>query len=214
MTRHLHAVDVRRVLELVGSTAGTLDAVGGMAHLKDWLRLRGRALEPQAKQFGLEPPRGILLTGVPGCGKSLVAKTLAGTWGLPLVLLDPARLYAKYVGESEQRLEEALRSVEAMAPVVLWIDEVEKGFPTSSAGDSGVSDRLLGTFLRWMQDRPPGVFVVATANEVVTLPAESLKGMLSIFWPIFNLFQFTFGLASITFFCVMFFRPRFLNSTL
>lgn len=168
-------VDPGRVLELVGSTAGTLDAVGGMAHLKDWLRLRGRALEPQAKQFGLEPPKGILLTGVPGCGKSLVAKTLAGTWGLPLVLLDPARLYAKYVGESEQRLEEALRSVEAMAPVVLWIDEVEKGFPAGTGGDSGVSDRLLGTFLRWMQDRPPGVFVVATANDVVTMPTEFLR---------------------------------------
>lgn len=169
-----HLVDPGRVLELVG-TAGTLDAVGGMQHLKEWLDLRGRALEASAKQFGLEPPRGILLTGVPGCGKSLVAKTLAATWGLPLVLLDPARLYGKYVGESEQRLDEALRSVEAMAPVVLWIDEVEKGFPTDTGGDSGVGQRLLGTFLRWMQDRPPGVFVIATANDVLAMPPEFLR---------------------------------------
>jgi SpoVK/Ycf46/Vps4 family AAA+-type ATPase len=116
-----------------------------------------------------------LLTGVPGCGKSLVAKTVAGSWGLPLVLLDPARLYAKYVGESEQRLEESLRSIEAMAPVVLWIDEIEKGFPPGSEGDSGVSQRLLGTFLRWMQDRPAGVFVIATSNEVLSLPPEFLR---------------------------------------
>jgi AAA+ superfamily predicted ATPase len=167
-------VDPGRILELV-ETAGTLDAVGGMAHLKGWLRLRGRALEPEAARFGLEPPRGILLTGIPGCGKSLVAKTVAGSWGLPLVLLDPARLYAKYVGESEQRLEEALRSVEAMAPVVLWIDEIEKGFPAGTEGDSGVGQRVLGTFLRWMQDRPAGVFVIATANQVLDLPPEFLR---------------------------------------
>jgi AAA+ superfamily predicted ATPase len=167
-------MDFGRVLESI-ETAGTLDAVGGMAHLKAWLRLRGSALEPEAASFGLEPPRGILLTGVPGCGKSLVAKTVAGSWGLPLVLLDPARLYAKYVGESEQRLEESLRSIAAMAPVVLWIDEIEKGFPQGSDGDSGVSQRLLGTFLRWMQDRPTGVFVIATSNEVVSLPPELLR---------------------------------------
>jgi AAA+ superfamily predicted ATPase len=167
-------MDLGRVLEPI-ETSGTLDAVGGMAHLKEWLRLRGRALEPEAASFGLEPPRGILLTGVPGCGKSLVAKTVAGSWGLPLVLLDPARLYAKYVGESEQRLEESLRSVEATAPVVLWIDEIEKGFPSGAGDDSGVGQRLLGTFLRWMQDRPAGVFVIATSNEVLSLPPEFLR---------------------------------------
>jgi SpoVK/Ycf46/Vps4 family AAA+-type ATPase len=167
-------LDQGQALELI-DTAGTLDAVGGMSNLKEWLRLRGRALEPEAATFGLEPPRGILLTGVPGCGKSLVAKTVAGSWGLPLALLDPARLYAKYVGESEGRLEEALRSVEAMAPVVLWIDEIEKGFPSGNDGDGGVTQRLHGTFLRWMQDRPTGVFVVATANQVTTLPPEFLR---------------------------------------
>ena len=167
-------VDPGRILELM-EAAGTLDAVGGIAHLKEWLRLRARALEPEAARFGLEPPRGILLTGIPGCGKSLVAKTVAGSWGLPLVLLDPARLYAKYVGESEQRLEDALHSIEAMAPVVLWIDEIEKGFPAGTDGDGGVGQRVLGTFLRWMQDRPAGVFVIATANQVLDLPPEFLR---------------------------------------
>jgi AAA+ superfamily predicted ATPase len=167
-------MDPSSVLEMV-DTVGSLDAVGGMANLKEWLLLRAHGLEPDATRFGLEIPRGILLTGVPGCGKSLVAKTVAGSWGLPLVLLDPARLYTKYVGESEQRLSEGLAGIEAMAPVVVWIDEIEKGFPSGTDGDSGVSQRLLGTFLRWMQDRPAGVFVIATANQVADLPPEFLR---------------------------------------
>ncbi len=124
---------------------------------------------------GLDPPRGVLLTGVPGCGKSLVAKTLAQTWGLPLVLLDPSRLYSKYIGESEQRLTAALATVEAMAPAVLWIDEIEKGLASSGEADGGVSKRLLGTFLRWMQERSGDVFMVATANDVSALPPELLR---------------------------------------
>jgi hypothetical protein len=161
-------------LELV-DTAGTFDAVGGMEHLKDWLGLRGKALEPAAQAAGLDPPRGVLLTGVPGCGKSLVAKTLAGTWGLPLILLDPSRLYGPYVGESEKRLDGALHAVETMAPSVLWIDEIEKGFAAGGTDDGGVGERVLGTFLRWMQDRPAGVFVIATANDVESLPPEFLR---------------------------------------
>ncbi|MEX0834009.1 MAG: AAA family ATPase [Actinomycetota bacterium] len=163
------------VLELVESTAGTLENVGGLENLKDWLGLRGRAFGEGAEEFGLDPPRGVLLTGVPGCGKSLVAKTLAHTWHLPLILLDPARLYGPYVGQSEQRLRDCLKTVEAMAPVVLWIDEIEKGLAAESMGDSGVSQRLRGTFLRWMQDRPPGVFLIATCNEVDLLPPEFLR---------------------------------------
>jgi SpoVK/Ycf46/Vps4 family AAA+-type ATPase len=163
------------VLELVEADLGTLEDVGGLDALKDWLHLRGRAMEPEAASFGLQPPRGILITGVPGCGKSLVAKTLARTWDRPLVLLDPGRIYAKYVGESEQRLAEALEAVEAMAPVVLWIDELEKGFATSGDGDGGVSKRVLGTFLRWMQDRPDGIFIAATCNDVRALPPELLR---------------------------------------
>ena len=163
------------VLELIEADHGTLDAVGGMANLKEWLRLRGRAMEAAAREFGIEPPRGVLVTGVPGCGKSLVAKTLARTWNLPLVLLDPARLYASYVGESEQRLRDALRTLEAMAPVVVWIDEIEKAFDAGRAGDGGVSRRILGTFLRWMQERPEGIFVIATCNDVASMPPELLR---------------------------------------
>ena len=124
---------------------------------------------------GLDPLRGILLTGVPGCGKSLIAKTLARTWEMPLVLLDPARLYGSYIGESEQRLATALSTVDAMSPVVLWIDEIEKGFASGGRSDGGVSQRLLGTFLRWMQDRSDEVFLVATANNVSSLPPELLR---------------------------------------
>jgi SpoVK/Ycf46/Vps4 family AAA+-type ATPase len=163
------------VLEMVESTAGTLDNVGGMPHLKEWLSVRSRAFEAKARDFGLDPPRGVLLTGVPGCGKSLVAKTLAMTWHMPLMLLDPARLYGQYVGQSEQRLAECLRTVEALAPAILWIDEIEKGLAASSDGDAGVSQRLRGTFLRWMQDRPAGVFLVATCNDPTSLPAEFLR---------------------------------------
>jgi ATPase family protein associated with various cellular activities (AAA)/AAA+ lid domain-containing protein len=162
------------VLELV-STTESLDRVGGLDGLKAWLAERGRGFEPSARDFGLESPRGVLLTGVPGCGKSLVAKTLARTWGMPLVLFDPGRMYGSYVGESEARLRSALSTVEAMAPVVLWIDELEKGLSTDAAGDSGVSRRVLGTFLRWMQDRPEGVFLVATCNDVRSMPAELLR---------------------------------------
>ncbi len=156
-TAKMELLDSDGVLELVPATAGTLDRVAGLAGLKRWLSLRGRAVgSERAREMGLDPPRGILLTGVPGCGKSLVAKMLAVTWGRPLLLLDPARIYRKYVGESEQRLEAALRTAEAMAPTVLWIDEIEKGFATGGDADGGVSHRLLGTFLRWMQDRPDG----------------------------------------------------------
>ncbi len=164
------------VLELVESEQRTLADVGGLEGLKEWLRLRGSTVgSERARGLGIDSPRGVLLTGIPGCGKSFVSKTLAGTWGLPLLLLDPARLYRKYVGESEQRLESALDTAAAMAPVVLWIDEIEKGFAASGDGDGGVSTRVLGTFLRWLQDRPDGVFVIATANDVTALPPELLR---------------------------------------
>jgi hypothetical protein len=113
-------------LELIASESRDLDDVGGLDGLKEWLRVRGEAINSErALALGIEPPRGVLLTGIPGCGKSLVAKTLASTWNVPLLLLDPGRLYRKWVGESERRLEQALEVAEAMAPAVLWIDEVE-----------------------------------------------------------------------------------------
>jgi hypothetical protein len=169
------ALGVDGALELIESERRTIDAVGGMNGLKEWLRVRGAAFRShRASDLGIEPPRGVLLTGVPGCGKSLIAKTLAATWGIPLLLLDPGRIYRKYVGESEQRLDRALDVADAMAPTVLWIDEIEKGFAAGD-GDGGVSTRVLGTFLRWLQDRPAGVFVVATANDVSALPPELLR---------------------------------------
>ncbi|GBE24444.1 ATP-dependent zinc metalloprotease FtsH 3 [bacterium BMS3Bbin02] len=164
------------ILELVEQKVGTLDQVGGLQGLKRWLSLRERAVaQGLAEQLGLGTPRGILMTGIPGCGKSFVAKTLATTWGRPLVLLDPSRLYSKYIGETETRLTTALASIETMSPVVLWIDEIEKGFASSGEGDGGVSRRILGTFLRWMQDHEADVFIVATANDVTSLPPEFLR---------------------------------------
>jgi len=162
------------ILELVERHPGGLEGVGGLSHLKEWLGIRSAALAA-GRRTGLDAPRGILLTGVPGCGKSLIAKALASEWHRPLVLLDPSRLYGRFVGESEGRLTTALGGVEAMSPVVLWIDEIEKGFATGGDGDGGVSRRLLGTFLRWLQERPDGVFVVATANDVASLPPEFLR---------------------------------------
>ena len=152
------------------------EPIGGMHRLLDWLTKRRGAFDQSAREFGLEPPRGLLMIGVQGCGKSLLARNVARSWGLPLVRLDPGTLYDKYVGESEKNLRQALQTVDAMAPVVLWIDEIEKGLATSGAdADGGVSRRLLGTFLTWFQERAPGVFVVATANEVSQLPPELLR---------------------------------------
>lgn len=161
------------VLELIEVESLPFDKIGGLARLKTWLEVRGRVLLDPVP--GLPHPRGVLLTGVPGCGKSLAAKAVAAAWGLPLVLLDPARLFDRYVGGSEEKLRSSLAAVEAMSPVVLWIDEVEKGFAVGSESDGGVTTRMLGTFLRWLQERPDGVFLVATANNVLALPPEFLR---------------------------------------
>lgn len=161
------------VLELVDADGPGLDELSGIDELARWLHLRGRVvLEPVP---GLPAPRGVLLTGVPGCGKSAVAKATAAAWGVPLVLLDPGRLFDKWVGSSEARLRAALDAVTAMAPVVLWVDEVEKGFGGDRDNDGGVGQRVLGTFLRWLQERPDGVFLVATANNVTSLPPELFR---------------------------------------
>jgi MoxR-like ATPase len=164
------------VLSLVPTQEGGLDHVGGLETLKEWLALRGRGFAPEAKSYGLDSPRGVLLIGVPGCGKSLVAKTLARTWGMPLVSLDPGAIFGSFVGESEARLRRALNAIESMAPVVVWVDEIEKGFAASaSARDGGVSQRVLGGFLRWLQERHGDVFLVATCNDVESLPPELLR---------------------------------------
>ena len=156
-----------------------LNEVAGLAGLKQWLaKRRAVVADPQrATEFGLRFPKGILLLGVPGCGKSMCAKAVATEWGLPLLKLDPANLYDKYIGDSEKNFKRALQTAERMAPVVLWIDEIEKGLVAAGSGDAdaGLSRRLFGSFLTWLQERPPGIMVAATANRIENLPAEVLR---------------------------------------
>ena len=158
-------------------TDQSFEAVADLASLRAWLAKRqGVVSAPmRAASYGLDFPRGVLLLGVPGCGKSLAAKAVASEWGLPLLKLDPSNLYNKYIGESERNFKRAMRAAERMAPVVLWIDELEKAFAAGGSEDGGVSQRILGSFLSWMQDRRGDVFVVATANEVRRLPPEFLR---------------------------------------
>ena len=155
----------------------TFDGVGGLKNLKQWLGTRKGAFSEEAKRFGIDPPRGVLLLGIQGCGKSLMAKAVAQEWELPLLRLDTGALYSKYIGETETNVREAIRLAESLAPVVLWIDEIEKAFtsPNGSDADGGVSARLLGTFLSWMQEKKAPVFVVATANNIHKLPPELLR---------------------------------------
>lgn len=154
------------------------DGVGGLKNLKQWLNIRKGAFSDEAKKFGIDPPRGVLLLGIQGCGKSLMAKAVAREWELPLLRLDTGSLYSKFIGETETNVREAIRLAESMAPVVLWIDEIEKALTPVGSGsdaDGGVSARLLGTFLSWMQEKKAPVFVVATANNIHMLPPELLR---------------------------------------
>lgn len=156
----------------------TMDSVADLRSLKSWLAKRKEIiLKPdKAREFGLSFPKGILLLGVPGCGKSLCAKAVAMEWGLPLLKLDPSNLYNKYIGESEKNFKRAMQTAEKLSPVILWIDEIEKAFSSVSGDhDAGVSTRIFGTFLSWLQDRNGDVFIVATANDVQKLPAEFLR---------------------------------------
>ncbi len=155
----------------------TSDELGGLANLKRWLAQRRGGMSPQAREYGLESPRGLLLLGVPGCGKSLCAKAVAADWHMPLLRMDPGVLYQKFVGESENRLREALDQAEAMAPAVLWIDEIEKAFASaaSESADGGLSQRMFGTLLSWMQDHRSPVFITATANKIEALPPELMR---------------------------------------
>ncbi len=155
----------------------TLAQVADLAGLKDWLRKRTHIITSpeKAASFGLTFPKGVLLVGVPGCGKSLCAKAVAMEWSLPLLKLDPGRLYNKYIGESEKNFARAMATAERLAPCVLFIDELEKAFSSGDGEDGGVSQRVLGTFLSWLQDRKSEVFTVATANDVSRLPPEFLR---------------------------------------
>ncbi len=164
------------VLEVVRSTV-QLDDIGGLENLKTWLRKRNGSWLDEASAYGLPAPKGVLVTGVPGCGKSLTAKAMASAWSLPLVRLDIGRVFGGLVGASEQNMRTALRTAEAIAPCVMWIDEIEKGFASgaSGSGDSGTSARVFGTFLSWMQEKTSAVFVMATANTISLLPPEMMR---------------------------------------
>jgi SpoVK/Ycf46/Vps4 family AAA+-type ATPase len=175
--KHKHqslAADSLLALEL--DTAGFAD-VGGLGNLKRWLERRRAIFTGTVQAPGLDVPKGILLLGVQGGGKSLAAKAVAGAWGLPLLSLDFGALYNKFFGQTEKNLRDALAAAEAMAPCVLWMDELEKGVGGDATGDSdgGVSRRVLGTLLTWMAERESRVFLVATANDIARLPPELIR---------------------------------------
>ncbi len=148
--------------------------VGGLSRFKKWLEQRKAIFTGEKQVAGIDTPKGILLLGVQGGGKSLAAKAVAGTWGIALLRLDFGTLYNKYFGETERRTREALKMAETMAPCVLWLDEIEKGIATGD-NDNGTSKRLLGTLLTWMAERDSAVFIVATANDIQALPPELLR---------------------------------------
>jgi len=166
------------MLEFV-EASDNMAAVGGLENLKHWLGQRRGAWEDSAREFGLEPPRGMIILGVQGCGKSLCARAVAGEWKLPLVKFDTSAVYDKFIGETEKRIRKVFQVAEGLAPCVLWIDELEKVFagsgPDSASADAGVSSRLLASFLSWMQDRKSPVFVAATCNNVTVLPPELIR---------------------------------------
>jgi SpoVK/Ycf46/Vps4 family AAA+-type ATPase len=154
-----------------------LSEIGGLSRLKEWLKQREKSLSEEAINFGLPPPRGLLMLGMQGAGKSLSAKAVATSWQRPLLRLDVGALYDKYIGESEHRLRDALRQAEMMSPIVLWIDEIEKGFASaaSQSTDGGLSKRMFGSLLTWMQEHRSPVFLIATANDIEALPPELLR---------------------------------------
>ncbi len=149
--------------------------LAGFARLKRWLERAQLGYSEKARELNLSPPRGLLLVGVQGCGKSLAAKVIAREWSLPLLKLDAGTLYDKYLGESEKALRRVLAQAESLAPAVLWIDEIEKGLATGDGAESAVSRRLLGYFLTWLQEKQADLFLVATANDVFSLPPELVR---------------------------------------
>jgi ATP-dependent 26S proteasome regulatory subunit len=157
----------------------SFENVAGLENVKTWLRKRSLAFTPEARRFGLSAPRGVLLIGVQGCGKSLCAKAVATLWQVPLLRFDIGRMFGSFVGSSEENIRRAIHVAESVAPAILWVDEIDKAFAgansSSSAGDGGTSARVLGTFLTWLSEKAASVFVVATANDITNLPPELLR---------------------------------------
>lgn len=163
------------ILEFIKTNLSMSD-VGGLENLKRWLNKRNNTWLDAAKKYCIPNPKGVLITGVPGCGKSLIAKAISEEWKLPLMKMDVGRIFSGIVGSSEENMRRAVRTAEAVAPCILWIDEIEKGFSgLSSSGDSGTTSRIFGTFLTWMQEKTQPVFVVATANNIYNLPSEFMR---------------------------------------
>lgn len=163
------------ILEYIDSKV-KIEDVGGLENLKKWLSKRDKSWLDSAKKYGLPSPKGVLLTGVPGCGKSLIAKSISSMWHLPLLRFDVSKVFNMYVGNSESNMREAIKMAEAISPCVLWIDEIEKSFSgLGGSGDSGTTSRIFGTFLSWMQEKTKPVFVVATANNIDSLPSEMMR---------------------------------------
>ncbi len=154
-----------------------LQDVGGLASLKDWLAKRRQAFTDKAQKFGLPSPRGVLLLGVQGCGKSMCAKAVSSVWQLPLLRFDVGRMFSSLVGGSEENIRRAIRIAESIAPCVMWVDEIDKAFAAmgGASTDSGTSQRVLGTFLTWLSEKTTPVFVIATANNIRVLPPELLR---------------------------------------
>ncbi len=172
-----HTLKRNGLVEVVAATT-SLNDIGGLDQLKEWLQRRSGAFGASAKAYGLPAPKGLLIVGIPGTGKSLTAKATAGAFGLPLLRLDMGCVFGGIVGQSEANLRSVIQTAEAIAPCVLWIDEIEKGFSgskSSGSTDGGTSSRVFGSFLSWMQEKEKPVFVVATANDVSKLPPEFLR---------------------------------------
>jgi SpoVK/Ycf46/Vps4 family AAA+-type ATPase len=163
------------ILEFIKSDL-QMEDVGGLENLKRWLSKRNKSWQVSAQRYCIPAPKGVLITGVPGCGKSLIVKAISAAWQLPLLRLDVGKVFSGLVGSSEENMRQAIKTAEAIAPSILWIDEIEKGFSTVfSSGDSGTSTRVFGTFLTWMQEKTKPVFVAAAANNIHSLPAELLR---------------------------------------
>lgn len=175
LSEKMQVIKKTGILEFINAEYNIND-IGGLENLKAWLQKRNNSWSEAAKKYSLPSPKGVLITGVPGCGKSLTAKATSAIWQLPLLKLDFGKIFAGIVGSSEENMRKALKTAEAVAPSILWVDEIEKSLSgINSNGDSGTSSRIFGTFLNWMQDKKAPVFVIATANNISGLPPELLR---------------------------------------
>ena len=175
MDEKMQVIKKTGILEFV-RTNFTIDDIGGLDNLKSWLLKRNNSWSEKAKKYSLPAPKGVLITGVPGCGKSLTAKAMSAIWKLPLLRLDLGKIFSGLVGSSEENMRRAIATAEAVAPSILWVDEIKKGLSgVNSGNDSGVSSRIFGQFLTWMQEKEAPVFVIATANNISNLPPELLR---------------------------------------